>query len=81
MTPDRWHEIEALFHTAHDLPPSRRAAWLDLHAPDPALRVEVESLLDSSAGDQPVTSVLQAIGADSDSIKIKQTKRAKQLSS
>src|SRR5262245_20517638 len=49
MTPDRWREVEALFHAAQECPPERRAALLA--AAEPGLRREVESLLaERSAG-------------------------------
>src|SRR6188474_2998443 len=47
MTPERWKEIESIFHAALDLSPGDRAAYLDRACEkDPALRKEVESLLD-----------------------------------
>jgi serine/threonine protein kinase/TolB-like protein/Tfp pilus assembly protein PilF len=48
MTPERWQQVETLFHRTVDLEPEARAAWLDSHCTgDPALRREVEALLDS----------------------------------
>jgi eukaryotic-like serine/threonine-protein kinase len=43
MTPQRWREIEALYHAALDLEQGARAALLE--GADPELRREVESLL------------------------------------
>lgn len=43
MSPERWHEIEDLYHAATDLKPGARASLLE--ATDPELRREVESLL------------------------------------
>ena len=44
--PERWQEIEKLFHAARERPESRRAAFLEeACAGDGALREEVESLL------------------------------------
>ena len=46
MTPERWAQIEELFHRAADCPAGDRAALLDEtgHC-DPELRKEVEALL------------------------------------
>lgn len=47
MTPERWKQIEQLYHSALKLEPSERDAYLDnACAADEALRREVESLLD-----------------------------------
>ncbi len=62
MTPDRWNEIERLFNRAHEMPAEERAAWLDTHAEDPAIRAEVESLLANSTGDERIPGVERAIG-------------------
>src|SRR4051812_5915466 len=43
MTPQRWREIEELYHATLDLKPAARAALLE--ETDPELRNEVESLL------------------------------------
>ena len=49
MTPDRWREIERLYHAARARPEEQRAAFLaDACAADDALRTEVESLLASA---------------------------------
>ena len=49
MTPERWQEVNRLFHSALALEPVQRAAFLDQAcADDPELRKEVESLIDSS---------------------------------
>jgi serine/threonine protein kinase len=46
MTPERWRQIEKLYHSALTHEPSRRAAFLrDACKGDEALRKEVESLL------------------------------------
>ncbi len=48
MEPERWRQIEDLFHTALDCEPGRRALFLDAAcAGDPSLRTEIESLLSS----------------------------------
>ncbi len=48
MANDSWSEIEAILHRALDLEEEDRAAYLEEACPDPALRREVESLLDAS---------------------------------
>jgi serine/threonine protein kinase/Tol biopolymer transport system component len=51
MTPERWVQVERLFHAALACPPVARAAFLDDSCEgDLDLRREVQSLLDSSAG-------------------------------
>jgi serine/threonine protein kinase/formylglycine-generating enzyme required for sulfatase activity/predicted esterase len=46
MTPERWQEIETLYHSALKQDPSRRAAFLqEACAGDEALRKELDSLL------------------------------------
>ena len=47
MTPERWREIEQLFHAALERAPGKRAAFLDNACRDPAMRAEVEALLRS----------------------------------
>jgi serine/threonine protein kinase len=54
MTIERWRQVEALFHSALDCAPNDRAAFLDATCvDDPALREQVEGLLESfdEAGD------------------------------
>ena len=54
MTPERWAQIEELFHRAAECEPERRTALLDEACQgDPELRREVEALLacDRGAGD------------------------------
>jgi eukaryotic-like serine/threonine-protein kinase len=47
MTPERWQQIEQLYHSALKLEPSQRSAFLqEACAGDEALRREAESLLD-----------------------------------
>src|SRR5690348_12072274 len=44
--PQRWRQIEALYHAALEREPAERAAWLAAHCSDDAdLRCEVETLL------------------------------------
>jgi eukaryotic-like serine/threonine-protein kinase len=46
MTPDRWQQVEELYHAARTRPEDEREAFLDAAcAGDEALRREVESLL------------------------------------
>ena len=46
MTPERWQEIERVYHEARQREPTERAAYLDaVCATDATLRAEVESLL------------------------------------
>ena len=51
MTPERWAEIEELFHRAAESDPASRQALLDnACSDDPALRKEVEALLARDGG-------------------------------
>src|SRR5579871_4945586 len=45
MTPDRWSEVERLYHAALELEPGKRAGFLAESCPDAEVRAEVESLL------------------------------------
>jgi serine/threonine-protein kinase len=50
MTPERWQDVERLFHAALEVPAHERAAFLqDSSAGDDSLRCEVESLLHESS--------------------------------
>jgi serine/threonine protein kinase/Tfp pilus assembly protein PilF len=61
MTPERWREIEELYHAAHELDPEKREALLA--AVDPEIRLQVEGLLaQPSSGvvfDQPAAALLE----------------------
>jgi serine/threonine protein kinase len=49
MTPERWQQIEALYHSVREMDPGTRAAYLeDACGGDDELRREVESLLTSN---------------------------------
>ncbi len=49
MTPERWKQLEELYHSAYAWPPGERAAFLASACPtDDALRREVEALLNES---------------------------------
>jgi serine/threonine protein kinase len=66
LTPERWAQIEELFHRAVECEPQGRAALLDVECGDDcALRGEVESLLASEAraGEHLQASVLGALDA------------------
>ena len=51
MTPERWQQVERLYHAALERAPAERAAFLDEACADDAdLRAEVDSLLAAAAG-------------------------------
>ena len=51
MTPQRWQQVERLYHAALEQAPAERAVFLDeACADDPDLRAEVDSLLAAAAG-------------------------------
>jgi serine/threonine-protein kinase len=50
MSPERWRQIERIFHLALDRPPHERAVFLDSQCHgDPSLRLEVDALLHRTA--------------------------------
>lgn len=49
MTPERWKQVNDLFHAVLEQPPGARRAVLEQHSSDPDLRREVESLLQAHA--------------------------------
>ena len=52
MTPERWKQVESLYHAACTRPPGERAAFLtDRCRDDESLRREVESLLNEPVSD------------------------------
>jgi serine/threonine protein kinase len=52
MTPERWQEVERIYHGALERPLGERAAFLDDSCRgDEALQSEVQSLLDESSSD------------------------------
>lgn len=62
LTPERWQQIDDVFHAALDLPRERRAAFLDdMCAGDPELRAEVEALL---LADASPSGILDGAAAD-----------------
>jgi serine/threonine protein kinase len=67
-TPDRWHRIEALYHSALERDPAARNAFLDgACGNDLDLRREIESLLAADATgqgflDRPVAALLAESG-------------------
>ncbi len=61
MTPERWRQVDQLFHSALEREPEGRAAFLDQACGgDEALRREVESLLAADAETENVTNALPA---------------------
>jgi serine/threonine-protein kinase len=63
MTPDRWQEIQGLFHQALDLDSAGQAAFLTEACPtDAALRAEVEALLRASRRAGAGEFIADAIG-------------------
>src|SRR4030088_2369766 len=63
MTPQRWRQIEELYHSARDREPAGRAAFLaQACGDDEELRRKVESLLAQDSGDkildQPAAGLL-----------------------
>lgn len=48
MNSTKWQEIEELFYAASELPPEKRASFLDSACPNEELRNELESLLSCS---------------------------------
>jgi hypothetical protein len=62
VTPERWKQIDDVFHHVHELEPHDRAVYLDdLRSRDVDLHVEVTSLLDSE--DQAAAVLHETIGA------------------
>jgi serine/threonine-protein kinase len=58
--------LRALFDLAIEQPPEERAAWIDAHVPDPALRVKLLRLIDAAGAsgvlDVPAAERAAAIG-------------------
>ena len=66
MEPERWRQIEDLFHTALDCEPGRRAVFLDSAcAGDASLRKDIESLLSSYevVSSEPSNRVRSTVGS------------------
>ena len=64
MTPDRWQEVERLFHAALERPAKQRAAFLESTCSgDVALREEVETLLLIDAQEDDAVEALPSIVA------------------
>jgi serine/threonine protein kinase len=63
VTPERWREIEQLFHSALERPPTDRAVFLNNACPDPAMRKEVEALLKSDGAHDESVETLPAMVA------------------
>ena len=70
MTPERWEQIDRLFHAALERPPADRPTFLDRECPDDDLRRNLEALLASheqsadfiEAGASDVAAALLAKG-------------------
>jgi eukaryotic-like serine/threonine-protein kinase len=64
MTPERWGEVEDLFHAALERAPDERGTFLDSACHDPDMRKEVEALLKSDgAQDDSVETLPGSIAA------------------
>ncbi len=62
MTPDRWRQIEVVFHEAAELPPAQRVAYLDeACSADPTLRAEVERLLEAEVVTLPFADAIASV--------------------
>ena len=58
MTPERWQQVERLYHAALQRVPSERAAFLDQACSDDGdLRSEVDSLLAAASGGEAFLEV------------------------
>jgi eukaryotic-like serine/threonine-protein kinase len=62
MTPDRWRQIEDLYHAARKCPPDQRAALLE--ASDPEIRSRVERMLEVESGSRVLDQPLDGLLAD-----------------
>lgn len=77
MTPERWRQIEEMFHGALDRVPADRKEFLDRQCGDDAeLRAEVESLLSQPVADtflaMPIESAAHAVSRDAADVRIGQ---------
>src|SRR5262245_28382679 len=63
MTPQRWLEVERLFHAARAKPAAERAAFLESACPDVDMRRVVESLLAQPTSDEWLEPAAVAVGA------------------
>src|ERR1700741_4612619 len=62
MTPERWHQVDAIFQAAIELEPAKREAFLEKScAGDEQLREEVDSLITS---DQQGLSIIDEAALD-----------------
>ena len=69
MTPERWRQIEELFHAARARSPGERAAFLAAACPDDEVRREVELLLDEPESDDgflapPTLAMMARVAAE-----------------
>src|SRR5260370_42443048 len=66
MSPDRWREVERLYHAALDLDPEVRAAFLaEASGGDEELLNEVQSLLQQHTGDSRLDRAVWEPGEES----------------
>jgi serine/threonine protein kinase/pimeloyl-ACP methyl ester carboxylesterase len=66
MRPDRWREVERLYHAALERDPEARAAFLaEASAGDQELHDEVQSLLEQHSGDSRLDRAVWEPGAES----------------
>jgi eukaryotic-like serine/threonine-protein kinase len=77
MTPERWRQIEEIFHGALDRAPADRSEFLDRHCGgDAELRAEVESLLAEQVADAflavPIGSAAHAVSRQTADARIGQ---------
>ena len=64
MTPERWSEVERLYHAARGRPAGQREVFLaEACAGDAELRREVESLLDQASGERFLREPAVAVSA------------------
>ena len=86
MTPERWQQIEKLYHAALEHKPSQRGAFLDQAcARDAELRREVESLLEFEKGgegfiEQPAMELAAVMMAHEEPKSLKGSRIGKTIS-
>ena len=67
MLAERWRQIERLYHSAGELSPEARRAYLETATDDEALRQEVESLL---ANDAPAKTFLETSSPEFEAVAL-----------
>src|ERR1700730_16034983 len=83
MTPERWQQVEQLYHAALEREESQRAAYLiQVCAGDDVLRREIESLLaQEKRGDALLDSPALEVAARAMAKDLRQSLRGQQLGS